>query len=475
MSLYNSVARTVLAPAYDVLRGTHTTRCLAELERSQWWPLERIEELQSQRLRQLIEHAYRTVPHYRVVMQKRHVAPTDIRSATDLTLLPVLTRPEVQEHRDELLSEGFPARLLRPTKTSGSTGRPLLFYGTREDHLDRGFARGIRALELTGLRLGDRVASIGRPRLYATRRELLLRRLSERVRRRILVPVDSLNDPALPEIVRRLAGAHLDGISGYPNGIALIARCILDTGARPPAVRAVVTGGAELLSHERRLIREAFGIEPCSNYSAYEAFAIACECQAHEGFHVAAEDLVVEILDEEGQPVPPGTPGRVVVTNLHNYGMPFIRYDLGDESVLLAGTCSCGRALPRLGPLVGRKSRFFVTRSGRHVFAGTLYLDRLAGLGMRQYQLIQEDIDHVVMRLIPPPNMASQSELMALEAKVREMFEARFGPELSLRIELTDRIEPAEAGKHVFMHSRVAGGGLVQPRVKQPGAQGDER
>ncbi|MCK9356031.1 MAG: hypothetical protein M0R22_02620 [Dehalococcoidia bacterium] len=473
MSLYHAVARHILAPGYDVLRGTHTAQFLGELERSQWWPRERIEETQSQRLRQLIEHAYQTVPHYRVVMQQRHVTPADIRSAADLTLLPVLTRPEVQEHRDELLSEGFPARLLRPTKTSGSTGTPLLFYGTREDQLNRGFARGIRALEWTGLRLGDRSLSVGRARLYSSERERMLRALSAQLRHRLLLPIDSLTNEALPDIVRRLSKLRLDGIGGYPNGVALLAAAMLDSGTPPPALKAVVTGGAELLSHERRLIREAFGLEPCSNYSAYEAFAIACECQAHEGLHIAAEDLVIEILDEQNQPVPPGTPGRVIVTNLHNYGMPFIRYDLGDVGTLLEGNCPCGRSLPRLGALVGRKSRFFVTRSGRRLFAGMLYLDRLAGLGMRQYQVVQEDFDNVVMRLIPPPGETSPAALASLEAKVRDMFEPKLGTELTLHIEFVDHILPTEAGKHVFMYSRVAGTVAGQSSTTRPGATGE--
>jgi phenylacetate-CoA ligase len=469
------LARKVLAPAYDVLRGTHTTRCLGELERSQWWPRERIEELQSQRLRQLIEHAYRTVPHYRAVMQERRVAPADIRSAADLTLLPVLTRPEVQEHRDELLSEGFPARLLRPTKTSGSTGTPLLFYGTVEDQIDRGFARGVRALGWTGLRLGDRSLSIGRARLYSSKRERMLRGLSTRLRHRLLLPVDSLTNEALPDIVRRLSKLRLDGIGGYPNGVALLAAALLDSGTTPPALKAVVTGGAELLGHERELIRQAFGLEPCSNYSAYEAFAIACECQAHAGLHVAAEDIVVEIVDDEGLPVPPGVEGRILVTNLHNYGMPFIRYDLGDAGTLLEGDCPCGRSLPRLGALVGRKSRFFVTSSGRRVFAGMLYLDRLAGLGMRQYQVVQDDLDNVVMRLIPSPGETSPAALASLEAKVRDMFEPKFGPELALHVEFVDRILPTEAGKHVFMYSQVASTFTEQPPDEPSRAAGGSR
>jgi phenylacetate-CoA ligase len=461
MHSYNLIARHILAPGYDLLRGTHTMRCLAELERSQWWSPERIAALQSERLARLIEHAYRTVPHYRSAMQQRGITPNDIRSATDLCALPIISRSYVQQHGEEMRSEVYPPHLLRRTRTSGSTGTPLEFYGTVEDQVNRGFARGIRALEYTGLHLGDRTASLGRPRQGHTRRERILRKLATRFRRHTGISVDRLSDDQLAGIVEELTDARLDGIGGYPNAVALIAGVILDTKTRAPNVRAVVTGGAELLGHERRLIRDAFGTEPCSNYAAYEAFAIACECEAHEGLHIAAEDLIVEIVDEFGRPVPDSVEGRIVLTNLHNFGMPFIRYDVGDCGTLLKGSCACGRGLPRLGTLIGRKNRYLVTRSGRRVFPGTLFLDRLAGLGMRQYQIVQEDVDSVTMNLVAKPGTNSAAQFAALEERVRELFEQGLGTEMALRIEFVDSIKSTSAGKHVFMLS------MLDPDLKQ--------
>jgi len=275
------------------------------------------------------------------------------------------------------------------------------------------------------------------------------------MQRSIPVYVDSLSDENLPYVVRLLASARLVGIRAYPNAIALIAAFIKDTGAPVPEVKTIVTGGAELLSHERSIVRDVFGTEPHSNYSSYEAYEIACECSAHEGLHISAEDVLVEVVDDSDTPVPPGVEGRILITNLHNYGMPFIRYDIGDSGTILAGACPCGRTLPRLGSLVGRKNRFLVTRSGSRIFSGTLFLDRLSSLGMRQYQIIQDSVGTVVMRLAADPSASSADERSALEQKVLDMFQAKFGPELALSVEFVDRIEPTEAGKHVFMLSRV--------------------
>lgn len=443
-----------MAPAYDVARGTRTMQCLRELEESQWWPLDRIQEMQAQRLRRLVQYAYGLVPHYRSAMKERGVFPSDIRTAADLVALPVLTRSFIQEHREELVAEGFPRERLRSTQTSGSTGIPLQFYSTQQDQWDHGLARAARGRGWAGLRFGDRTVAVGRPRVCSGRVERVLKRLSRRFQRTAFINADALSDEALPRIVNELASSGVRGIRGYPEAIALLAGAIKEAGLPGVLVHSVVTGGEQLLEHERGLMREVFRTEPYSKYSSYEAFEIAAECAAHEGMHVAAEDLIVEIVDDEGVPLPPGIEGRILVTNLHNYGMPLLRYELGDSGTMLEGTCPCGRTLPRLGSLVARRNNYFVSRTGRRVFPGMMFFDRLAGLGLRQYQVVQETVEDVVMRLVPPRGL-SADELAALEGKVTEMYRSNFGEEFIFHVEFVERIQPTPAGKHTFMVSMV--------------------
>ena len=236
--------------------------------------------------------------------------------------------------------------------------------------------------------------------------------------------------------------------------VAMFAGFIKDSGLPAPEVRSVVTGAGELLGHQRALIREVFGTEPYSDYGSYEVFEIACECGAHEGMHIAAEDLIVEIVDDAGVPVPPGVEGNILVTNLHNFAMPFIRYEIRDEGMMLEGSCSCGRTLPRLGSLIGRKNMVLLSQSGRRISFGALFLDRLANLGMRRYQLVQETLESVVLRVIPPPTLTEQERVL-LPRTIHTMFGPILGEEFELRVEFVDHIEPTEAGKHVYVVSRV--------------------
>ena len=455
MEFYRHLARHLLAPTLDAMRGAHTMRCLAELEQTQWWPADRLQELQSERLQRLIQHAYAHVPFYHETMAEHGLAPSDIRDASDLPRLPILTKTAARTQLPRLIADTCqPERLLRGT-TSGSTGTPLVFYGTRHDQIDRGYARTARAFQWAGLEIGDRFAFVGRQRNEPGPRGRMVRRASNRAKRVMHVDPDQLEEARLAQTVDRLRRAGIHGLSGYPMSLAVIAEFIRRESVQAPSLRSIVTGGAQLPPTARRLLTEVFGTEPYSKYATTEVFDIASECEAHEGLHVQAEDVIVEVVDDAGHPAPAGFAGRIVVTNLHNYGMPFIRYDIGDSGSLAKGTCTCGRALPRLVDIVGRNNSYLVAPAGQRVSPGGLHFERLADLPVLQYQMVQENIDAVVLRLVPFAGLSS-TERQALATTARGLFADDLHAIPEFTVELVPQIEPGPSGKHTFVFSRVA-------------------
>ena len=140
MNFYNSMARYLMAPTLDLFRGTKAIKCLRELEESQWWPREKILELQNQRLQHLIKQACVNVPYYRHVFYERGLKPEDIKTVDDLVKLPIITRKIVRDNFAEMIASDFPVKERVKLATGGSTGEPLTFYSTRHDHLAVGFA-----------------------------------------------------------------------------------------------------------------------------------------------------------------------------------------------------------------------------------------------------------------------------------------------------------------------------------------------
>jgi len=154
--VYNLIARHMLARVLNFSRGTRTIKCQSELKKSQWWPPDKILELQNQRLRQLVDYAYDNVPYYRLIFDERALKPNDIKSSADLVKLPVLTKKLIRSNFDSMLAQGFPSKDIVLHSTGGSTGEPLRFYSTKNAYNNWGFAAAHRAYGWAGYRIGDK-------------------------------------------------------------------------------------------------------------------------------------------------------------------------------------------------------------------------------------------------------------------------------------------------------------------------------
>ena len=439
MGVYNLLARRIMAPALDAIRGCHCMSSLAELEANQWWPLDRLEALQQDGLVQTIEHAYAHVPYYRKVMQERDVQPSDIRTPADLTRLPVLTRDIVRGNMNAFVSDEVAQGDLIRRHTAGSTGSPLVFFNTRHDRFSYGQARGLLAMKWAGISLADRVVKLSSRPGAATSFEGSMPHLSAMFRRETRVPLASLSDENLDSLVRLLHRTKPKAIAAYPSTLAHVASHIRNSGRQAPRLHAVLTGGEQVFDHQRALVREVFGVEPYSRYGTSENSLLATECEAHAGMHVFAQDLVIEVVDENGSQVPRGTEGRLLVTNLRARGMTFIRYDTGDVGSYAVAPCPCGRSMPLLDRLSGRRCDTIYTRSGVRIIGNGIERDGFALLGVTQLQYVQEDLDHFTARFVVPGASTNETQ-SAFRLQATDMLRRSLGPDITIAVEIVERI-----------------------------------
>lgn len=327
------------------------------LRRSQWWDRERLEQLQVERLREMLAVAA-LIPFHRERLSAAGIEPGDVDSLDDLARIPQLTREDLQSAGVARLS--VPGARGLPRTSSGATGQPVKVIWPREKHAwfqaaDRRFN------DWLGVAVGERRLSLPNRPSSLTRRAVA----AAAALNITLLPAARLVDPGVVrELSRSLARRPAALATGVSTGLYVVARSALDSGVEL-SVRSCWSGGARLLPHHRDVIEEALGVSVHERYRNVENGALAYECPEGRSFHVAAESVIVEIVRDDGTAAAPGEHGHVLVTDLCNRAMPLVRYRLGDRAFVACGTsCPCGRGLPVIGAVTGRERDVLVRVDG---------------------------------------------------------------------------------------------------------------
>ncbi|MGC8839708.1 MAG: phenylacetate--CoA ligase family protein [Anaerolineae bacterium] len=412
MSAYSSFLERVAMPLVGRALGMPVARYLRELEASQWWSPEELRALQWRKFKRLLDHAYRRVPYYRRRMEEAGVAPDDIRSWEDVPRVPISTKEDLRAAFPHgTVAAGVNRRDLLMSASSGSTGEPFRYYLTRDEKARR-WAIIFRYWAWAGLRPGVPYANLTRSVPGAFHGSGWLARLEQRLIRVLELPALDFSEENAGEYLARVRRFRPEVMRGYASSMYYLATYLREGGEVLP-LRAVLTLGETLYPYQREAIEDAFA---CPVYDAYgaEAMEVAAQCGHHPGYHINAESILVEVVDAEGNPLPPGERGQLVLTNLENYAMPFIRYNIQDVGVLSEERCPCGRGLPLLGAVEGRLSDLIVTSAGKVLaspFFGMLMMDA----EVEQYQFVQERPDRIVLRVVPSARYSAEEEARILK------------------------------------------------------------
>jgi phenylacetate-CoA ligase len=440
--------RHVLYPLWEVKNRSRRLSIAAQLERSQYESIDVLRDRQWRALQRLVAHAYATCPFYRTRFDERGLKPADLRSLEDIRLLPTISKEDIQLHRDALVSSAYRREDLIPDMTGGSTGSPMQFYYDRH-RLDSRVAATLRHNRWSGWELGDLCAV-----LWGAPQDLKVGRLAARVRdwildRRILLDASRLNEQVMQHFAAELRRRQPKILQAYSNTLGLFARYVRDQGIGGIAPRGIVCSAEVLTDENRRLIEETFGCRVYNRYGCREFAVIASECDVHQGMHVNAENLLVEVL-RDGEPCT-GQDGEVVVTDLNNLAMPMLRYRIKDIGRLVAGTCSCGRGLP-LMELSGGRSTDFLTAIGGSKVSGivlaTYVITRIPGV--KQIQFVQNEPECVTMHVVKGPQWSSDSL-----AELTRRTHGYLGETMRIAVEFRDHIPAEKSGKFRFSISTL--------------------
>lgn len=438
---YGSLFRRALFPAYETLvKRRGTASYVAEYERSQWFGRAKLEELQLRKLNALLDHCWSRVPFLQRHWRAHDVEPGPLAHISELARYPVVTKALISQNYEDAIATDWRGRTLSKT-TGGSTGEPFRFeytmnaYARRTAVMWRGYGWG-------GAVLGTRTGYLWGTGMRKGGWGGLKDRLYHGAFNRRFFDAFSLSEGNIDPVIDELIAYQPQAIVGYVAPVALVARRMLATGRTMQGLSGVLTGAEALYESERRDIERAFGCPAFNTYGSREVMLMASECDRHDGLHVNADHLLLETLDAESRPVPAGCSGDVAVSDLHNFGMPMVRYLNGDRATYSGTPCACGRGLPLLGSVDGRVLDSIVTTDKRHVPGEFFVYAMLDWPDVRQWQVVQTAPDCVQFRLVVRTPW-SQERRDKLTAKVQD----KTGPTMRVEIAEVAHIPTTTSGK----------------------------
>jgi len=445
--LYTKFITRCVFPLHEKLKHHDTVAVKNAMEKSQWWPREQLLNYQSERLQKLLQSVNTHVPYYQRLFADQKIDTQSIKTAADLAQLPFLTKPIIRENLDDLRADN--ATGLARFNTGGSSGEPLVFYISNE-RVSHDVAAKWRATRWWDVDIGDpEIVLWGSPIELGS--QDYVRLIRDKLLRTKLLPAFEMNEAKFDSFIEEIKTFRPKMLFGYPSTFALLAKHAAERGIalNDLGIKVVFVTSERLYDHQRDAIEAAFGCQVANGYGGRDAGFIAHQCPSGS-MHITSEDIIVEIVDEQGNVLPVGESGEIVVTHLATQHYPFIRYKTGDVGILSDEACSCGRGLPVLAEVEGRSTDFIVAQDGT-LMHGLALIYILRDLdGVEQFKIVQESRNKTRVLLVVNADFDSQKE-----QQIKSGFQQRLGTSVDIVIEKVADISAERSGKMRYVISHA--------------------
>ena len=409
--------------------------------RNQWKTPGQLIAMQERALRKLIGHAYARVPYYRTLFDSAGIRPDSISSLDDLKSVPILTKDAVlANYPDGILMSGVNLTRCSPRMTSGSSGKKL------EVVLDHNVAALYRLMQFRqlidiGYKPWDTMAYV---RYSPPVTSIALQKIN--LFTRCFIPLEWEPERQITEILKRKPQI----INAYPSVLYLLAKTLGRDRGGSLKLKFLMSNSELLTQYARAYIEDIFQCKVYDDYSCLEFSAVAFECRM-QNLHVAADNVILEVLDEKGKRLPAGEPGRIVVTSLNNYSMPYIRYEIGDVGTLSGEECPCGRHFPVLKAILGRCDDFLVMPSGELMDPQTIVFQIETIPEVKEFRVTQEENKDLVISIVPQRAVNFQQIRDEISSKIKKVVNG------SIHVDIieTPTLDRGATGKHRSIMSRA--------------------
>jgi phenylacetate-CoA ligase len=418
------------------------------LKQSQKWSKEKLKQYQTQKLHELIHHAYVNVPYYTRLFDDNGIKPDDIKELSDLQKIPVLTKELVRKNLNDLKARNYPDKSFEYVTTGGSTGIPLGLY------YEKGKSR---AIEWAFMKTQwDRVGyHFFNKCVYLKGATIELKKIGKYslFRRWLILSSYDLTDNNLPEYIDKIRAFKPKFIQAYPSSIIIIAKYMKNKNIPHfDGLKAVFCGSENMYPGQRQLIEEKFGCRVYTWYGHAERVILGGECECSKNYHVFPEYGIFELVDDNGNSISnENQEGNLVGTTLTNFAMPLIRYKTDDLAFVYTKPCPCIRSYPLIHDVMGRWiQEFIIAPHNRKISLTALNMHTDIFDNVEQYQFYQDHVGEVILNIIPRP------EYSAFDTeKICSEITKKLGDDVNFTVRFVEKIPRTEQGKYRLLIQKI--------------------
>ncbi|GMM68932.1 phenylacetate--CoA ligase family protein [Alteromonas sp. MTD1] len=448
MSLYTYFCANVLFPLHEMLKGHQSFEIRKNLEKSQWKPLVELSAERENRLKSFLSYCYENVPYYAELFKELGLTPDDITQISDLEKLPFLDKRLIRNNFDGIKSKN--AGSSKVFTTGGSSGTPLKFLLGNE-RVSHDVAEKWRATRWWGVDIGDReIVAWGSP-IELTKQDRL-KSMRDFIFRTKLIPAFDLSVKNKILFLKKIKRFKPKMLFGYPSVYYVLAKEAEKNkiDMSQIGIKVIFVTSERLYDYQRELIERIFNAPVANGYGGRDAGFIAHECPSGK-MHISAEDIIVEVVRNDGTNCEPGESGEIVVTHMATGDFPFIRYKTGDIGRLSNDLCDCGRGLPVLEQVEGRTTDFVVASNGTQIHGLSLIYILREIDSVDSFKIVQESTAKTSVLIVPTSTYTD-----SVEENIVAAFKARLGSNVTIDITIVDSIAAEASGKYRYVVSKVA-------------------
>jgi phenylacetate-CoA ligase len=448
MNLYTKFVSSVLFPIHEKLKQHDTVRIRKEMEQTQWLSQSELKSLQLTKLKAFLIDVEQHVPYYKKLFKKLNFVPAEIQSLAELNKIPLTNKSTIRTYTEQLKADD--AVGLSRFNTGGSSGEPLIFYiGT--NRVSHDVAAKWRATRWWNVDIGDaEIVVWGSP--IELGKQDKIKAIRDKFLRTTLIPAFEMLPAKLDIFIKQIQKTRPKMLFGYPSALSHIAAHAEKTGQllNDLGIKVAFVTSERLYDYQREKIETVFGCPVANGYGGRDAGFIAHQCPSGN-MHITADDMIIEIIDEQGNVLPIGESGEIVVTHFATRDFPFIRYRTGDVGRLTDDRCSCGRGLPLLKEIQGRTTDFVIAQDGT-VLHGLALIYVLRDVeGIESFKIIQESLHKTLIQIVKNEKYV----ITTAEAIIESVFKKRLGNSVEIQFEYVSEMKKEASGKFRYVVSHV--------------------